>query len=131
MVSNTPWNQSPKMKAKLYRRYPDDLRPSRNALLGAHLGTAIEFGLPLVLILSHGGTIGTLAVIGMIVFHAHITSTFALGVPMEWNLFMIFSVLFLFGHYGEVPLSTLDSPLLIAVLVVGGVVLPLIGNLFP
>ena len=131
MVSNTPWNRSRKAKARLYERYPDDLRPGRSAALGAHLGTVIEFGLPLVLILSHGGTIGTLAVIGMIIFHAHITSTFALGVPMEWNLFMIFSVLFLFGHYGDVPLSTLDNPLLIAVLVVGGVLIPIIGNLFP
>ena len=131
MVSNTPWNRSRKAKARLYERYPDDLRPGRSAALGAHLGTVVEFGLPLVLILSHGGTIGTLAVIGMIIFHAHITSTFALGVPMEWNLFMIFSVLFLFGHYGDVPLSTLDNPLLIAVLVAGGVLIPIIGNLFP
>jgi hypothetical protein len=131
MVSNTPWNRSRKAKAKLYESYPEDLRPGRQAALGAHLGTAIEFGLPLVLLLSNGGTIGTLAVIGMIVFHAHITSTFALGVPMEWNLFMIFGLLFLFGHYGDVPLSNLDSPLLIAVLAVGGVLIPVIGNLFP
>jgi len=67
----------------------------------------------------------------MIIFHAHITSTFALGVPMEWNLFMIFSLLFLFGHYGSVPFSTLDDPLLIALLVLGGVVVPVLGNLFP
>jgi hypothetical protein len=44
---------------------------------------------------------------------------------------MIFSLLFLFGHYGSVPLSTLDNPLLIALLVVGGVVIPVLGNLFP
>jgi hypothetical protein len=67
----------------------------------------------------------------MILFHAHITSTFALGVPLEWNLFMIFSLLFLFGHYGSVPFSTLDDPLLIALLVIGGVLIPIIGNLFP
>jgi hypothetical protein len=131
MVSNTPWNRSRRAKARLYERWPEDLRPGRPAALGAHLGTAIEFGLPLVLIVSRGGTIGTLAVIGMIVFHAHITSTFALGVPMEWNLFMIFSLLFLFGHYGDVPLSTLDNPLLIALLVIGGVLIPIVGNLFP
>ena len=131
MVSNTPWNRSRRFKSQLYEHYPDDLRPGRRAELGAHLGTSVEFGLPLVLILSHGGTIGWIAVIGMIVFHAHITSTFALGVPMEWNLFMIFSLLFLFGHYGYVPLSTLDNPLLIAILVIGGVVIPVLGNLFP
>src|SRR5919108_561891 len=131
MVSNTPWNRSRRAKSKLYRRYPEDLRPGWRAAIGAHVGTAVEFGLPLILITSRGGTIGWLAVIGMIVFHAHITSTFALGVPMEWNLFMIFSLLFLFGHYGDVPLSTLDNPLLIAILIVGGVVIPVLGNLFP
>jgi hypothetical protein len=131
MVSNTPWNRSPRAKAKLYERWPDDLRPGRAAAHGAHLGTAVEFGLPFALMVSRGGTIGTLAVIGMIVFHAHITSTFALGVPMEWNLFMIFSLLFLFGHYGSVPFSTLDNPLLIALLVIGGVLIPIAGNLWP
>ena len=131
MVSNTPWNRSRRAKARLYQSYPDDLRPGRNAAWGAHLGTAIEFVLPLVLIVSRGGTIGTIALIGMIIFHAHITSTFALGVPMEWNLFMIFSLLFLFGHYGSVPFSTLNDPLLIALLVLGGVVVPVLGNLFP
>ncbi len=131
MVSNTPWNRSRHAKAKLYRSYPDDLRPGRSAAFGAHLGTAIEFGLPLVLLVSRGGTIGTIALVGMIIFHAHITSTFALGVPMEWNLFMIFSLLFLFGHYGSVPVSTLDDPVLIALLILGGVVVPVLGNLFP
>jgi hypothetical protein len=44
---------------------------------------------------------------------------------------MIFSLLFNFGHYGNVPLSTLDNPLLIVVLALVGVVIPLLGNLFP
>lgn len=131
MVSNTPWNRSRKAKAMLYANYPDDLRPGRLATLGAHLGTVVEFGLPVVLLVSRGGTIGTIAVVGMILFHAHITSTFALGVPMEWNLFMIFGLLFLFGHYGSVPLSHLDNPGLIAVLAAVGVLMPIIGNLFP
>jgi hypothetical protein len=131
MVSNTPWNRSRKMKAKLYESYPDDLRPSRYAELGAHLGTAVEFGLPLILLISNGGTIGTLAVIGMLLFHIHITSTFALGVPLEWNLFMIFGLLFLFGNYGDVPLSTLDDPLVLVLIAVAGVGLPVLGNLRP
>jgi hypothetical protein len=131
MVSNTPWNRSRRMKASLYRAYPDDLRPGRNATLGAHLGTAVEYSLPAVLIISRGGTIGTIALVGMLIFHVHIFSTFALGVPMEWNLFMIFSLLVLFGHYGSVPFSTLSDPLLIALLVVGGVVVPVLGNVFP
>jgi len=131
MISNTPWNRSRKAKAKLWRDYPDDIRPSRYAALAAHAGTVTEFGLPLVLLLSSGGTIGALAVIGMIIFHIHITSTFPLAVPLEWNLFMIFGLLFLFGEYGAVPFSTLDDPLLIAILAVVGVGIPILGNLRP
>ncbi len=114
MISNTPWNRSRAVKRRLYRDYPEDLRPSRQAAFAAHLGTAMEFSLPLLLLVSRGGTLGTIAVVGMVIFHIHITSTFPLAVPLEWNLFMIFGVLFLFGHYGDVPFSTLDEPLLVA-----------------
>jgi hypothetical protein len=131
MTSNTPWNRSRLEKAKMYESYPDDLRPSRRAVRLARLGTAWEMGWPAVLILSNGGVIGTIAVVAMVLFHAHITSTFALGVPLEWNLFMIFGLLFLFGHYGDVPLSTLDNPLLIVLLILIGVVIPVAGNLRP
>jgi hypothetical protein len=131
MVSNTPWNRSRKAKARLYKDYPDDLRPGTPAAMGAHLGTAVEFGLPLVLLLTNKGPVHTVALVGMILFHAHITSTFALGVPLEWNLFMIYSLGFNFGHYANVPLSTLDNPLLIVCLAVVGVVIPVIGNMYP
>ena len=131
MTSNTPWNRSRHAKAMMYVRYPEDLRPGRNAAYAAHLGTAIEFGAPLVLMLSRGGILGTIALCVMLLFHIHITSTFALGVPLEWNLFMIFGLGFLFGHYGDVSFSTLDNPLLIVALVAIGVAIPIIGNLRP
>ncbi|HEX4718264.1 MAG TPA: DUF3556 domain-containing protein [Thermoleophilaceae bacterium] len=131
MVSNTPWNRSRTAKSKLFKDYPNDLRPGRAAAMGAHLGTAVEFGLPLVLLLTNKGPIHTAALVGMIIFHVHITSTFALGVPLEWNLFMIYSLCFNFGHYANVPLSNVDNPLLIAVLALIGIVIPVIGNLFP
>ena len=131
MISNTPWNRSRRAKANLYRNHPTDVRPSRVAAFAAHLGTVMEFGLPLVLLLSSGGTIGWLAVAGMVIFHVHITSTFPLAVPLEWNLFMIFGLFFLFGHYGDVPLSTLDDPLLLGLLLVFGVLTPVAGNLRP
>jgi hypothetical protein len=131
MISNTPWNRSRKMKSTMYRDFPEDLRPSRQASFGAHLGTAWEFGMPLVLLLSDGGTIGTIALIGMLAFHVHIFSTFAMGVPMEWNLFMIFGLCVLFGEYADVPLGNLDHPLLWVLLVLIGVVMPVVGNLRP
>jgi transmembrane protein DUF3556 len=118
------------MKKKLYRHYPDDLRPSRAAMWAAHVGTAYEFGLPLTMMLTRGGALQTIAIVGMIAFHVHILSTIPMGVPLEWNLFMIFGVAFLFGHYGHVPLSTVGLPLLVILIVVGALI-PILGNLFP
>jgi Transmembrane protein of unknown function (DUF3556) len=131
MISNTPWNRSRRAKSRLYRDHPEDLLPSAVGRLSAHLGTVIEFTLPLLLLLTSGGIIGTIAVAGMVLFHVHILSTFPLAVPLEWNIFMIFGLLFLFGHYGDVPLSTLDDPLLIAILAVTCVGLPVLGNFRP
>ena len=76
-------------------------------------------------------TVRTIAIVGMIVFHLNITSMFPLAVPLEWNLFMIFGLLFLFGHYGDVPLSSLDDPLLIAFLAFPLIVFPVLGGLRP
>jgi Transmembrane protein of unknown function (DUF3556) len=131
MISNTPWNRSRAMKRRLYRRHPDDLLPSRLGAAVAHFGTVMEFTLPLVLVLTSGGIVQTLAIAGMVVFHVHILSTFPLAVPLEWNVFMIFGVLFLFGHYGSVPFSSIDDPLLLVILAVTCVGLPVLGNLRP
>ena len=131
MISNTPWNRSRSAKRRLYRNHPEDLRPSSTGALAAHLGTVMEFTLPLILLLSQGGTIGAIAVAGMIIFHLHILSTFPLAVPLEWNIFMIFGLLFLFGHYGATPLTTLDDPLLIAILLLSCVGIPVLGNFRP
>src|SRR3954470_1550618 len=50
MISNTPWNRSRAMKRRLYTRHPEDLLPSKLGAATAHLGTVLEFTLPLVLI---------------------------------------------------------------------------------
>lgn len=131
MIGNTPWNRWRAAKRRLHRDHPEDMRPSSIGALTAHMGTAIEYTLPLVLLFSRGGTLGTIAVAGMVIFHLHILSTFPLGVPLEWNVFMVFGVLFLFGHYGDVPLSTLDDPLLIAFIAVACVGVPALGNFRP
>jgi Transmembrane protein of unknown function (DUF3556) len=131
MISNTPWNRWRAAKRRLYRDHPQDLLPSRAGALAAHLGTAMEFVLPAILLVSQGGTLGAIAVAGMVVFHVHILSTFPLAVPLEWNVFMIFGLFFLFGHYGATPLSTFDEPLLIAILAVTCVGIPILGNFRP
>ena len=131
MISNTPWNRSRTAKRRLWRKHPDDLLPSATGAMAAHIGTVMEFTLPLILLCSPSGPLLTIAVVGMIIFHVHIFSTFPLGVPLEWNIFMIFGILFLFGHYGGVPLSTLEDPLLIAIMAVTCVGIPVLGNLYP
>ena len=131
MISNTPWNRSRSFKRRLWRKHPEDLLPSSIGALDAHVGTLVEFTLPLLLLVAPSGTLLTIAVVGMVIFHVHIFSTFPLGVPLEWNVFMIFGILFLFGHYGGVPLSTLSDPLLIAILAVTCVGVPVLGNFRP
>jgi len=131
MISNTPWNRSKALKRRLYRDHPEDLRPSRLGTFDAHLGTAVEFTLPLILILTQGGLLGTLALAGMVLFHVHIFSTFPLAVPLEWNVFMIFGLFFLFGHYADVPWSSVDDPLLLVILGLICVGLPVLGNFRP
>jgi hypothetical protein len=130
MMSNAPLIPRA-FKRRLWRDYPEDMMPSRMAAGIAHFGTVQEFLWPALLVFQDNSTIRTIAIVGMILFHLNITSMFPLAVPLEWNLFMIFGILFLFGHYGDTPLSSLDDPLLIAVLAVPCLLLPLIGGNFP
>jgi hypothetical protein len=131
MVSNAPLVRSKAVKRRLWRDYPDDMRPSREAALFSHFGTAQELFWPLLLISVDNDVVRTIAIVGMILFHVNITSMFPLAVPLEWNVFMIFGLVFLFGHYGEVPLDSLDDPLLIALVALWGIGLPIAGGLRP
>ncbi len=66
----------------------------------------------------------------MLCFHFGILSSIPMGVPLEWNVFMMFSVLALFVGHADVGLGDMTTPLpmLLFVVVAGTVV---IGNLFP
>jgi hypothetical protein len=130
MISNAPLHMSRWLKRRLYRQFPHDLRPSALSRLLAHGGTVIEFTVPVVLVLSPNPTLTAIAVAVMVVFHLHILSTFPMGVPMEWNVFMIFGTLFLFGAHGAVGPAQIASPWLILLLAAAATVVVL-GNLFP
>ncbi|MFE1883264.1 DUF3556 domain-containing protein [Streptomyces diastatochromogenes] len=131
MISNSPLQRWNRLKHRLYRDYPEDLRPSALAGLAAHSGTVIEYAVPLVLLLSHGGTTTTVALTVMVVFHLHIMSTVPMGVPLEWNVFFIYSALVLFGHEAAVGLTDLDSPVLGALLLLSLVAVPVLGHVRP
>ncbi len=131
MLANNPFIPSGALKRSMFQHYPDDLRPSGLAGFIAHFSTAVEGLVPLVLFFSHGGWPTAIAAFVMIVFHLNILLAFPMGVPLEWNVFMIFGVLWLFVAHAPLGLSDLASPLPVAVLfvVIAGTVV--IGNLYP
>lgn len=131
MVSNSPVMRSRTVRGLIYKRYPDDLRPSRLASMLAHGGTAIEYTFPLILALSTGGLPTTIALAVMVTFHLYILTSFPMGVPLEWNVFFIYSALVLFGVHAEVRIWSIASPLLVVFLLTWLVALPVIGNLRP
>ncbi|MDV6260086.1 DUF3556 domain-containing protein [Rhodococcoides yunnanense] len=126
MISNSPLLPSTWLKRKLYRNFPDDMRPSTFAKIAAHQGTVIEYILPAILIFSMNSTLTTVVLIGMTIFHLFILSTFPAGVPLEWNLFVIGAAWFLFGNYtgSEYSLWNATSiwPYLIVVALVAGII---------
>jgi hypothetical protein len=77
------------------------------------------------------GPLAWIAIGFMVIFHLNIISTIPMGVPLEWNVFFIFSLFYLYGHYGSIRVTDLNSPLLLVVLVVALAVVPIAGNLFP
>ena len=131
MISNHAVLQWPWLRKKLYRNYPSDLRPGPLAKILAHSGTITEYAFPLLLIFGDGGPLTMAGLIIMFCFHLYITSSFPMGVPLEWNVIMIIGAFVLFGYHAEVWLFGLSSPWLIGILAVSLLGIPVIGNLFP
>jgi hypothetical protein len=131
MMSNNPMLRSQRVRRSLYKDFPDDLRGSRVSAAIAHGATVVEYTFPLILAFSTGGRLTTVALVVMVAFHTIILTSFPLGVPLEWNVFFIYSAVFLFGANSEVRFWEIDSPLLAVVLIVALVVVPVLGNLRP
>ncbi|MDT5232669.1 MAG: hypothetical protein QOI39_3169 [Mycobacterium sp.] len=131
MLANNPFIPSGALKRSLFKHYPDDLRPGALSGVIAHFSTAVEGLVPLALFFSPGGWPTAIAAIVMVVFHLNILLAFPMGVPLEWNVFMIFGVLWLFVAHAPLVLSDVANPWPIVILfvVIAGTVV--IGNLFP
>jgi Transmembrane protein of unknown function (DUF3556) len=130
MMSNNPVFRPRFIKRRFFEHFPDDLRPGRLSRVLAHFSTAIEGLVPLVLIFSHGGWVTAIAAFVMICFHFGILSAIPMGVPLEWNVFMMFCVLALFVGHADIGLTDMTTPLpVLLFLVVAGTVA--IGNMFP
>lgn len=130
MMSNSPLVRTKAFKRAFFERFPDDLRPGRISRIVAHFSTAVEGLVPLVLFFTHGGWPTAVAAAVMLIFHFGILSAIPMGVPLEWNVFMMFSVLALFVGHADIGLGDLTSPLPVVLFaVVAGTVV--VGNLFP
>lgn len=131
MTSNSPFTAFGPLRRWMYRRYPEDLRPSRLAEGMAHAGTAIELGVPLILIASPGGWSLVAGLALMVALHTFITSNVPMGVPIEWNFMVVYGGFALFWAHPEVSVLDLGSAPLGAFLVLVLVGVPLAGNLLP
>ncbi len=131
MTSNSPFTRPTRLRRLVYRDYPDDLRPSRLAYLMGHAGTALEFSVPALLLLGDGGPVTAVGLALMFTLHGYITSNIPMGVPLEWNVIMVYGGCFLFGAHAQVSLGELGSPAVAGLLLFTLIAVPLIGNLAP
>jgi hypothetical protein len=120
-------------KRKLYLDPGNDLRPSWIPTVMAHIGgTTAEFIIPGVLVFfADGHPWAWFLIAFMVIFHLNIATNLPMGVPLEWNVFFIFSLFYLFGHYGAIHVTDLQSPLLLTILIIALAVVPIAGNMFP
>ena len=66
----------------------------------AHIGgTTCEIVMPLVLLFSPWPWMTWIAIVSIWMLHTFIISTFPLAVPLEWNVFFMFCVAFLFANF--------------------------------
>lgn len=131
MMSNNPLFRPRFVKRMFFQGFPDDLRPGRLSRIFAHISTFIEMCVPVVLFFGHGGWPTAVAATVMVCFHLGILTAIPMGVPLEWNVFMIFGVLSLFVGHAHLGLRDLRNPVPVAILIalVAGIVVA--GNMFP
>ncbi|MEM6293238.1 MAG: DUF3556 domain-containing protein [Myxococcota bacterium] len=130
MTSNSPLTGFAWFRKLLYRRYPDDLNPSTLAVVAGHFGTALELAVPLVLISGEGGIVTVVGLVLMVALHGFITSNVPMGVPIEWNVMVVYGAFVLFWAHPDLHLLDVGLPTG-AFLVVMLLVLPILGNLVP
>ena len=134
MVQNTPWMIFKSFRRKTIKNFPNDLRPSKTTHLLAHVGgTTCELVMPLVLLFSPWGWATWIAILAIWALHTFIISTIPLAVPLEWNVYFMFCVAFLFaGFHSSNGYSVADmDPTLLAIVVAAGLSPIILGAFKP
>jgi hypothetical protein len=120
------------LKKRLFVAYPDDLRPSKTATWMAHMGTVTEMTIPFALLASESAIFTAAVLFVMFGFHGFIALNNPSGMPVEWNIVMVYGGIFLFGFNPEASVLAIgDVPMLAAFLAVFLVAIPLYGNFVP
>lgn len=130
MTSNSPVTRFAFIRRLMYRDFPRDLTPSTAAVVMGHAGTLLELAVPIVLLLGHGGTVTLVGLVLMLALHAFITSNVPMGVPLEWNVMMVYGGFFLFWKNAALGIGHLTLPIALVVVLMG-FLLPILGNLYP
>jgi hypothetical protein len=133
MTSNSPFTRGSRLRRLMYRHYPDDLRPSWLAVAAGHAGTALELAVPIVLATATSQTQLIVGLALMITLHTFITSNVPMGVPIEWNVMVVYGGFALFWAHPGVHVTDLAAahPAVVAFLAVALIGLPVAGNLWP
>jgi hypothetical protein len=133
MMNNGPF--FPKwLKKRLFTDYPEDLRPSPFAHRMAHFGAATEASIPVLFLLFGGDPLAAFAIAFLATgFHGFIALNNPSGMPIEWNIMMIYGAWFLFFANPEISVGALPEamPLLFLFLLFALLVVPAYGNFFP
>lgn len=121
----------PGVRKAMFADYPENLNPSRLAVMLAHLGAVNELAIPLLLLFSPSTEVTLVGIALMLWLHTFVTFSVPLGVPIEWNVMTVYGGLFLFLAHPEPGPFTLHEPILITYLAVWILLIPLVGNLAP
>ncbi len=134
MMNNGPF--FPKMlKKSLFKDFPNDLRASGFAEKMAWFGHASELAIPIILLIAALTGSTWLLLAGCILFtgfHTFIGTNNPNGMPVEWNILMIYGGWFLFWFNPDVSVSDMTAmPLLLGAMLFSLVAVPTFGNFVP
>ncbi|MCB9656575.1 MAG: DUF3556 domain-containing protein [Sandaracinaceae bacterium] len=131
MTSNHPVVQAKWIRRRMYKDFPNDVRPAAPTIVLTHIGTLIELVMPMILAFAVGGWPLTLGLTLMVGLHLFIFSNMPMAVPLEWNVMAVYGAFALFYVHPDVSVFHMDSLPVAAVLFTTLVLVPLFGNLFP
>jgi len=119
----------PSFLRALHAGFPTDMRPSRLARAASAFGTCAEICVGPLCAFGPTRYLGVVLALG---FHSFIFFHLPFASVQEWNIFCMWAAVYLFGvHEFALPPSGAVHPALATVLLLGLVVVPAVGQLFP